>query len=92
MRGKAFSLLGAVVLGLVLMAMPASAAQPGADPTPSPTLGSTESPNPNPPGAQDADPDDDTGAPWVVIGAGIVVVLVAGGSYFVFRNSRKPIS
>lgn len=101
MRAKGFSLLGAVLLGVLLAMAPvvsafgatssgtASTVQPVADPTPSPTLGSTESPNPNPPGAQDADPDDYTGATWIVIGAAVIVVLVAGGSYFVFRNRRK---
>ena len=91
MRAKGFSFLGALLIGLVLVVMPAGAAlaQPAADPTPSPTLGSTESPNPNPPGAQDADPDDYTGATWVVVGAAVVVVLVAGGSFFVFRNRRR---
>ncbi|GAB2654682.1 hypothetical protein GCM10009743_34000 [Kribbella swartbergensis] len=83
-------MLGAVLLGIVLLVLPvsASAAQPLADPTPSPTLGSTESPNPNPPGAQDSDPDDYTGAPWVVIGVAVVVVLVAGGTLLVMRSRR----
>lgn len=89
MRAKGFSLLGAVLLGFLLMLMPASAL--AADPTPSPTLGSTASPNPAPPGAQDADPGDYRGATWVVIGAAVVVVLVAGGSFLVFRNrGRTP--
>jgi hypothetical protein len=90
MRAKGFSLPGALLIGLVLMVMPAGAmaAQPVADPAPSPTLGSTESPNPNPPGAQDPDPDDYTGATWIVAGVGVVVVLVAGGSFLVFRNRR----
>lgn len=89
MRAK---VLSTVLLGLLLMVMPvsAAAAQPFADPTPSPTLGSTESPNPNPPGAQDADPDDYTGTIWVVIGAAIIVVIVAGGSFVLFRNRREP--
>jgi hypothetical protein len=88
-----------VLLGVLLAMAPVASAsgtastvvgvQPVADPTPSPTLGSTESPNPNPPGAQDADPDDYTGATWIVIGAAVVVVLVAGGSFFLFRNRRK---
>ncbi|WP_433166832.1 hypothetical protein [Kribbella sp. CA-247076] len=82
-------MLGAVLLGLALMLMPAGAQ--AADPSPSPTLGSTASPNANPPGAQDGDANDYRGVTWVVIGAGIVVVLVAGGSYLLFRNrSRTP--
>jgi hypothetical protein len=99
MRAKVFSLLGAVLLGVLLAMAPVASAsgaastvvgvQPVADPTPSPTLGSTESPNPNPPGAQDADPDDYTGATWIVIGAAVIVVLVAGGSFVVFRNRRR---
>lgn len=98
MRAKGFSLLGAVLIGVLFAFLPVASAsgttntvamQPVADPTPSPTLGSTESPNPNPPGAQDSDPDDYTGATWVVVGVAVVVVLIAGGSFFVFRNRRR---
>ena len=89
MRAKGFSLLGAVLLGLALMLAPAGAH--AADP--SPTLGSTASPNANPPGAQDEDPNDYRGVTWVVIGVAVVVVLVAGGSFLVFRNrGRTPTS
>ena len=89
MRTKGFSLLSAVLLGLMVMLAPAGAW--AADPSPSPTLGSTASPNANPPGAQDADANDYRGSTWVVIGAAIIVVLVAGGSFLVFRNrGGKP--
>jgi hypothetical protein len=88
MRAK---VLSTVLLGLLLMLMPAStsAAQPAVDPTPSPTLGATESPNPNPPGAQDADPDDYTGATWVIGGVVVFVVLVGGMTLLVMRSRRK---
>ncbi|TDD17665.1 hypothetical protein E1218_27445 [Kribbella turkmenica] len=81
--------MGAVLLGLALMLAPTGAQ--AADPSPSPTLGSTASPNANPRGAQDEDPSDYRGATWVVIGVAVVVVLVAGGSFLVFRNrGRTP--
>jgi hypothetical protein len=63
-------------------------ALPVADPSPSPTLGSTESPNPNPPGAQDADPSDYKGATWVVLAVALVVVLVLVGTLFWLRIRR----
>ena len=59
-----------------------------AAPTPSPTLGSTNSPAPNPPGSADSSPSDYDNAVWVVVGAGIVVVLVAGGTWFLIRTRR----
>jgi hypothetical protein len=83
-------LLGALLLGIALVLMPAMASgSTAADPTPTPTLGSTESPTVNPPGAGDTDPDDYQGSIWVVGAIVVVAVLVAGGTVLVVRSSRK---
>lgn len=79
------------VLGLALLVAPASAGW-AADPTPSPTLGSTNSPAPNPPGAADSDPSDFNGAILVVIGAAIVALVVGGGTLLLNRSRRLDIS
>ncbi|TCO47145.1 hypothetical protein EV646_106385 [Kribbella antiqua] len=83
-------LLSALLLGVALVLMPAVAsATTVADPTPTPTLGSTESPTVNPPGAGDTDPSDYQGATWVVGAIVVVVVLVAAGTVLVVRSRRK---
>ncbi|MET9268164.1 hypothetical protein [Kribbella sp. NPDC003557] len=79
------SAFGTVALGLAV-AVPVQAY--GADPGPSPTVGSTNSPAADPPGSADSSPDDYDKAVWVVVGAGIVVVLVAGGTFFLLRTRR----
>lgn len=81
------SAVGTVALGLAVGA-PVPVQAYGADPSPSPTVGSTSSPAPDPPGSADSSPDDYDNAVWVVVGAGIVVVLVAGGTYFLLRTRR----
>lgn len=86
-----------MLLGVLFAMSPATTAAanstgPGvvhADPSPSPTLGSTESPNPNPPGAQDPDANDYSGATWVVIGAGVAALLIVAGTLFWFRGRRR---
>jgi hypothetical protein len=84
------SAAGSVALGFAVVASgPAIApAHELAAPTPSPTLGSTNSPAPEPPGSADSSPSDYDNAAWVVVGAGIVVVLVAGGTVFLMRTRR----
>ena len=80
-------LLCALFFGVALVLMPTVAS--AADPTPTPTLGSTESPTVNPPGSGDTDPSDYNGATWVVGAIVAVAVLVAGGTALVVRSRRK---
>lgn len=64
------------------------AAQPTvaqADPTPTPTLGVTETPTVNPPGDADTDAQDTGGIPWllvILIGVPVMIVL----SFLLFRG------
>jgi hypothetical protein len=66
--------------------------QSWADPSPSPTLGSTESP-PNPPaGDTDSDPADYSGTVWVVVGVVVAAVLIVIGTFYWFRGHRKDLN
>jgi len=82
------SAAGTVALGLAVVASGPAIAYGVADPTPSPTLGSTHSQAPAPPGSADSSPSDYDNAVWVVVSAGIVVVLVGGGTFFLMRTRR----
>ena len=86
---RAWRLLAALAVVSIAMVMPSASAQ--AAPTPSPTLGSTNSPGANPPGAADTDPQDYDGAIWVVVGVAIVAVLVVGGTLVLTRRRRQAL-
>ena len=95
MVGRTWRLLMAVaVVGLLLAAPVASAsahtdqAQVHAAPSPSPTLGSTESPPPNPPGSSNASPKDYNGAWLVVVAVLAVAVIVGAGTFYMSRRTR----
>jgi hypothetical protein len=93
----AVALLGALLAFAVDTAAPPAAeavvvSEPLADPSPSPTLGSTNSPGPNPPGSSDTDPNDYTGTGWIIGGIAAVVVLVGGGTFYLLRTRRMDMS
>jgi hypothetical protein len=53
-------------------------------------VGSTESPNPQPGGVQDADPQDTDRAAWVtIVPIAIIVLVLAGGAYYLTRRRRS---
>ena len=56
--------------------------------SPSPSLGSTSQPNRPLPGDNDSDPNDWSGAPWVVAAIFAVVVVVGIITYLLFRSGR----
>jgi uncharacterized protein HemX len=86
---------GTAVLGLTFVASgPAvaqadeAAMQVAVAPTPSPTLGSTNSTPPEQPGNADSSPRDYDSAVLVVVAAVIVVAIVGGGTFFLVRTRR----
>jgi hypothetical protein len=96
--GAPLAVMAALGILLAVVGTPAPAApgavgptvvQPWADPSPSPTLGSTESPNPNPPGDPDSDPADYSGAIWAVVAAAGAAVLIGVATLFWLRG-RQP--
>jgi hypothetical protein len=103
-RTAGTSVLVACLLGVLFVLMPGTTALAGAgpaesvtiqsraDPSPSPTLGSTESP-PNPPaGDRDSDPADYSGVIWIVLGVAVAAVLIVGGTFYWFRGRRKDLN
>lgn len=64
------------------------AIQAVADPSPTPTLGSTESPNAMPPGDNDGDASDFSGAIWI-LPAVFILAGIAGTVYFLRQRSRN---
>jgi hypothetical protein len=66
--------------------------------TPSPSLGATSQPNRPMPGDNDSDPNDWSGAPWIIVGV-VVIALVLGiltyvlfrGGRLTWRNQRNPV-
>jgi hypothetical protein len=64
------------------------AGRSAADPSPTPTLGSTERPNPNPPGDNDGDASDFSGAVWI-LPAAFILAGIAGTVYFLRTRSRN---
>ena len=66
--------------------------QSASGPSPSPTLGSTESP-PNPPaGSSDSDPADYSGAIWIVVGVVVAAGLIVIGTFYLFRGRGKDLN
>lgn len=59
-----------------------------ADPSPTPTLGSTESPNAMPPGDNDGDASDFSGALWI-LPAVFILAGILGTAYFLRQRSRN---
>jgi hypothetical protein len=103
-RTAGTSIVVACLLGVLFVLIPGTTALAGAGPagsvtiqaasgpSPSPTLGSTESP-PNPPaGSSDSDPSDYSGAIWVVVGIVVAAVLIVTGTLLWFRGSRKDLN
>jgi hypothetical protein len=100
-RTAGTSMAVACLLGVLFVLIPGTTALAGAGParsvtiqsasgpSPSPTLGSTESP-PNPPaGSSDSDPADYSGAIWVVVAFVVAAVLIVTGTLLWFRGRRK---
>jgi hypothetical protein len=90
---------GTAVLGLAFVASAPAVAQAddaakhgAVAPTPSPTLGSTNSTPPEQPGTADSSPRDYDGAVLVVVAAVIVVAVVGGGTFFLVRTRRIDLS
>jgi hypothetical protein len=64
------------------------AAHSAADPSPTPTLGSTESPNPMLPGDNDGDASDFGGAVWM-LPAAFILAGIAAAVFFLRNRSRN---
>lgn len=90
--GSSVQAQAGVPVGSSVQAQTFVAAERAADPSPSPTLGSTTSAPANAPGAGDADPQDYNGAIWAVVAAVIVLLLVGGGTFFLIKTRRMDIS
>jgi flagellar basal body-associated protein FliL len=65
----------------------AASANPVVD-SPSPSLGATSQPNRPIPGDNDSDPNDWSGAPWIIAAVVVVAVLAGVITYVLFRGHR----
>jgi hypothetical protein len=103
-RTAGTSMAVACLLGVLFVLIPGATALAGAGPaqlvtiqsasgpSPSPTLGSTESP-PNPPaGSSDSDPSDYSGAGWIVVAVVVAAALIVFGTFYWFRGHRKDLN
>jgi len=77
-----------LAVAMFLTAAPGYGVAPLADPTPSPTLGSTESPNPNPPDDNDADGRDYSQPVLVVAGVGVAALVIVVTSVLWLRGRK----
>jgi hypothetical protein len=103
-RTAGTSMAVACLLGVLFVLIPGTTALAGAGParsvtiqsasgpSPSPTLGSTESP-PNPPaGSSDSDPADYSGAIWIVVGVVVAAAVIVIGTFYLFRGRGKDLN
>ncbi|HEY3508432.1 MULTISPECIES: hypothetical protein [Kribbella] len=90
MMSRAWRMLAAASLLALAMATAATVGAQAA-PSPSPTLGSTNSPAPNPPGSADSTPQDYNGAVWVVVAVVAVAAVVGLGTLFLARSRRMDL-
>jgi hypothetical protein len=56
--------------------------------SPSPSLGSTSQPNRPMPGDNDSDPNDWSGAPWIIVGVLVIALVLGILTYVLFRGGR----
>lgn len=80
--------LGSVVSTASSTAQPAASSSYAAVDSPSPSLGATSQPNRPIPGDNDSDPNDWSGAPWIIAAVVIFVVLAGTITYVLFRGGR----
>jgi hypothetical protein len=103
-RAASTSMAVACLLGVLFVLIPGTTAlagvglaqsvtiQSASGPSPSPTLGSTESP-PNPPaGSSDSNPADYSGAIWIVVAVVVAAALIVSGTFLWFRGHRKDLN
>lgn len=104
-RAAGTSIAVACLLGILFVLIPGATALAGAagpaqsvtiqsagGPSPSPTLGSTESPPSPPAGSSDSDPSDYSGAGWIVVAVVVAAALIVSGTFYWFRGHRKDLN